>query len=198
MKIKILKIDFRKGERWKCNTCPVARGCLRAAKPLGYTDVSVNRGTAVFWQHGMGQRPLRESCRTRHRWLSTASTDATLRPGRASFPGPTSSPSSSRSRIYRHADNPSDAGRLRHWYPRRMQGLSGSLGCLEGCRTSWLQARIGFRGRNRLLLPGEHAEEKTLCSASCQFQLANSSTDSTPTPRPLKSLSSSRSRIYRG
>ena len=55
MKIKILKIDFRKGERRECGTCPVARGCLRAAKPLGYTSVVVlARSARFFWRAPMG------------------------------------------------------------------------------------------------------------------------------------------------
>ena len=53
MKIKILQIDFRTGQRRKCDACPVARGCLRAAKPLGYTSVTVHTcGMAVFRQSG--------------------------------------------------------------------------------------------------------------------------------------------------
>ena len=54
MTIKILKVDFRKGARRKCDKCPIARGCLRAARPFGYTDVSVNRDYAVFWKHDRG------------------------------------------------------------------------------------------------------------------------------------------------
>ena len=55
MKIKILKIDFRKGKRRECGTCPVALGCLRAAKPLGYTSVIVlPRGARFFWAKPMG------------------------------------------------------------------------------------------------------------------------------------------------
>ena len=49
MTIKILKIDFRKGERGQCNTCPITRGCLRAAKPLGYTVVRVGPVRVTFF-----------------------------------------------------------------------------------------------------------------------------------------------------
>ena len=48
MTIKILKIDFREGRRRHCYKCPVARGCLRAAQPLGYTDISVFSSRAGF------------------------------------------------------------------------------------------------------------------------------------------------------
>ena len=55
MTIKILKIDFRKGKRRECGTCPVALGCLRAAKPLGYTSVIVlPRGARFFWAKPTG------------------------------------------------------------------------------------------------------------------------------------------------
>ena len=64
MKIKILKIDFRKGERRHCATCPIARGCLRAAKPLGYTSVIVSAGADsalanFFWRGPSGLLSVR-------------------------------------------------------------------------------------------------------------------------------------------
>ena len=59
MKIKILKIDFRKGARGDCGTCPVARGCLRASRPLGYDYVRVSGSTVDFWRGGARYETLR-------------------------------------------------------------------------------------------------------------------------------------------
>ena len=52
MTIKILKVDFRKGTRQNCGECPVARGCLRAARPLGYDQVRVTQAAVDFWRSG--------------------------------------------------------------------------------------------------------------------------------------------------
>ena len=52
MTIKVLKIDFRKGKRAQCGKCPVALGCLRASRLLGYDEVSVSGAGIDFWQRG--------------------------------------------------------------------------------------------------------------------------------------------------
>ena len=49
MKIKVLKADFLRGERCVASSCPIARACLRAARPLGYEAVSVSRKDIKFW-----------------------------------------------------------------------------------------------------------------------------------------------------
>ena len=52
MTIKILHIDFQEGTRRHCDTCPVARGCLRAARPLGYVRAAVYPKMVVFRKPG--------------------------------------------------------------------------------------------------------------------------------------------------
>ena len=52
MTIKILKTDFKKGKRGHCVTCPVARGCLRSSRSLGYDQVMVTGLGVDFWRRG--------------------------------------------------------------------------------------------------------------------------------------------------